>query len=127
MSRFTTETKRKPRLDLVLVVLFTNIDSSVCLAANNNVGSKMFNKNAIFVSYQLPLWIFIMREVNVETWEIKNEVNVINLNQSLILGLAWWFFLFFLENKPTNDRFSNSNKNLNQPKQPKKGILSTFS
>lgn len=41
MSRFTTETKRKPRLDLVLVVLFTNIDSSVCLAANNNVGSKM--------------------------------------------------------------------------------------
>lgn len=68
-----------------------------------------------------------MREMNVETWEIKNEVNVINLNQSLILGLAWWFFLFFLENKPTNDRFSNLNKNLNQPKQPKKGILSTFS
>lgn len=55
MSRFTTETKRKPRLDLVLVVLFTNIDSSVCLVANNNVGSKMFNKNAIFVSYQLSL------------------------------------------------------------------------
>lgn len=101
MSRFTTETKRKPRLDLVLVVLFTNIDSSVCLAANNNVGSKMFNKNAIFVSYQLSLWIFIMREMNVETWEIKNEVNVINLNQSLILGLAWWFFLFFFR-KQTN-------------------------
>lgn len=37
------------------------------------------------------------------------------------------FFVFFLENKPTNDRFSNLNKNLNQPKQPKKGILSTFS
>lgn len=85
MSRFTTETKRKPRLDLVLVVLFTNI----------------VLQSAIFVSYQLPLWIFIMREMNVETWEIKNEVNVINLNQSLILGLAWWFFLFFFR-KQTN-------------------------
>lgn len=47
MSRFTTETKRKPCLNQVLVVLFTNIDSLVCLAASNNVGSKMFNKNAI--------------------------------------------------------------------------------
>ena len=35
MSRFTTETKRKPRLNKVLVLLFTNIGSSVCLAANN--------------------------------------------------------------------------------------------
>ena len=92
-SRFTTETKRKPGWNQVLVVLFTSIDSSVCLAANNNVGSKMFNKNAIFVSYQLPLilWIFILREMNVETWEIKIEVNIINLDQSLIL---MFFFCF---------------------------------
>lgn len=43
MLCFIIEIKRKLCLDLVLVVLFINIDSLVCLVVNNNVGSKMFN------------------------------------------------------------------------------------
>lgn len=48
MLCFIIEIKRKLCLDLVLVVLFINIDSLVCLVVNNNVGSKMIKMLFLF-------------------------------------------------------------------------------